>query len=245
MSAGNRAAEEFDRMAAAYASDERQPYNDMYERPAMLQIIGTLEGARVLELGCAGGAMTAGLASAGAQVTAVDVSSELVRLAQLRLGDAADVRVADIEAGCPFVQSGTVDLVVASLVLHYINDWLPVLREIDRVLVPGGRLVFSTHHPLIDYSEFDLPDYFAVTEIADRWTKGGQEFEVHFYHRPLARIFTDVAESGLVFESLAEPLPISECRNKFPGVYQKLSTRPWFLFMTARKPSTETARQSR
>jgi SAM-dependent methyltransferase len=225
-------------MADVYASDnEPQPYNELYERPAILQMAGDLRGARVLEIGCAGGALTKRLVAAGAVVTAIDVSPRLVQLARQRLGSLADVRVADAGAGFGFAPSETFDVVVASLVLHYLRDWIPVLTEINRILDFGGRLVLSTHHPLIDHPSFDLPDYFAVEEITDRWTKGEREFEVHFYHRPLAKIFEDLASAGLEFESLVEPKPVDACRDLFPHVYRKLSTNPWFLFMTARKPA--------
>lgn len=234
---GTRAAREYDRMAAVYASDdEPQPYNDLYERPAILQMAGDVRGARVLEIGCAGGALTERLVSADAVVTAIDVSPELVNLARRRIGNAADIRVGDAEVGLSFAQSQSFDVVVASLVLHYVRDWVPVLKEIKRVLVPGGRLVLSTHHPFVDYAEFQLSDYFAVEEITDYWTKGGREFEVHFYHRPLAKIFADLATAGLEFHSLVEPKPIDACRDAFPRIYHKLSTSPWFLFMTAVAP---------
>lgn len=224
-------------MSAAYASDEEpQPYNNMYERPAIIAMAGDLTGARALEIGCAGGALTKRLVSAGAIVTAIDVSPEMVRLAKQRLGGSADIRVASADERLSFAPSESFDVVVASLVLHYMRDWLPALREIYRVLRPGGRLVLSTHHPLVDYPGFGLEDYFAVEEITDVWRKGGRDFEVHFYHRPLSKIFEDLSAAGLVFESLVEPKPVDACRDSFPEVHTKLSKNPWFLFITARRP---------
>jgi ubiquinone/menaquinone biosynthesis C-methylase UbiE len=50
-----------------------------------------------------------------------------------------------------FAQDGSFDLIVASLVMHYVRDWHAVLGEFRRVLKPDGAVVFSTHHPAMDW----------------------------------------------------------------------------------------------
>jgi ubiquinone/menaquinone biosynthesis C-methylase UbiE len=54
------------------------------------------------------------------------------------------------------------DDVTASLVLHYLRDWGPALREFRRVLQPAGRLIISTHHPFMDHALAGGTDYFAT-----------------------------------------------------------------------------------
>jgi SAM-dependent methyltransferase len=104
-------------------------------------------GARALELGCHFGGTAVVLAALGARVSAVDVDRRYVALTRLnaaRHGLAARVRarrVADTER-LPF-EDGTFDLVSCNSVLEYVppGALAGVLRELDRVLAPGG-LVF-------------------------------------------------------------------------------------------------------
>ena len=78
---------------------------------------------------------------------ATDISPEMAKLARRRIGDRATVLVADLGEPLSFAQDASFDLVVGSLVLHYLRDWTPVLSEFRRVLTGDGVVVFSTHHP--------------------------------------------------------------------------------------------------
>ncbi len=96
-------------------------------------------GKRVLELGCGTGLFTAKFVKAEAQVTALDISRNLLIQAKQRLLAAA-FHQADSEF-LPY-PSGAFDAVVGSSVLHH----LPLnssLGEIARVLRPGGRIAFA------------------------------------------------------------------------------------------------------
>ncbi|HEY6737896.1 MAG TPA: methyltransferase domain-containing protein [Actinopolymorphaceae bacterium] len=226
-----RAAGDYDTMADAY--DTANPYNDLYERPAILHLAGDVDGATVVDAGCAAGALTAALVDRGARVRAFDVSPAMVELAERRLGDKADVRVADLARPLDFVDDESVDLVIASLVLHYLQDWVPTLKEFRRILRPGGKLVFSTHHPAMDWLQFERPNYFATELLTDVWTKGGRSFEVRFYRRPLSAIFAALGEAGLGIDEIVEPMPLPELATQNPEAYQRLTTRPWFLCVRA------------
>ncbi|MFI7440335.1 class I SAM-dependent methyltransferase [Nonomuraea indica] len=85
----------------------------------------------------------------------------------------------------PFAD-GAFDDVVASLVLHCLEDWGPTLAEMRRVLRPGGRLIASVQHPFVDYVIQDpRPSCFATTSYTDAWTFGGRSFPMTFWRRPL------------------------------------------------------------
>ncbi len=146
-----------------------------------------------------------GWPTSGARVTAVDASDAMVRLARERVGDAARVVRADLAAPLPFAD-GSFDAVLSSLTLHYVEDWSVPLREFARVLRPRGRLVLSTHHPLMTAS--DVADYFAVTLIEEQWPSFGDPVTMRFYHRPLERITADVVSAGFALRGLHEPRPL-------------------------------------
>jgi len=70
----------------------------------------------------------------------------MLEMAHRRLGADADLRVVDLAGPLPF-SDDAFDDVVASLVLHYLEDRGPTPAELRRVLRPGGRLLVSVDHP--------------------------------------------------------------------------------------------------
>lgn len=95
--------------------------NASYDRPAILRLAGDVTGLRVLELGCAAGVLTRQLVDRGASVLALDRELRMAALARQRLDGRARVEVADLEQPLDMVPDACIDLVVASLVLHYIE----------------------------------------------------------------------------------------------------------------------------
>ena len=114
--------------------------------------------------------------------------------------------------------------------MHYLRDWVAPLRELRRVLRDAGVVVFSTHHPMADMDLSTSGDYFATELLHDRWTKAEKTFEVSFWRRPLSAMFKAIAEAGFRVDSLAEPRPLDECRDRFPDDWKRLTTEPQFLF---------------
>jgi SAM-dependent methyltransferase len=233
----DRALDDYDQMADLYADDaEVDPVKTAYDRPAILAMAGDLEGKRVLELGCAAGGLTELLVGAGASVVAVDLHPRLIERARARLGEGAEFRVADISKPMPFLESGSFDVVTASLVLHYLEDWTTPLREAARVLRPGGLLLISTHHPTNDVEVSDPPaPYFETVLLTDTWRKGGRDFTVRFYHRPLSGIVDALADAGFVIERIPEPVPDRAAFATMPEFYERMIRVPWFLFIRAAK----------
>lgn len=239
---GELTARQYDAMAQPYASlNSRSAANAYYERPATKELIGRLaEGARVLEIGCGAGELTKWLLAQGARVRAFDVSEAMLTLARAALasgtspGDAELFR-ADLHDGLVFAQDGEFDLVVASLVLHYLESWEPALAEIHRVLRPGGHFVFSTHHPTWDGCNHSPDDYFKKMQVTEKWQRGEGLFEVTFWRRPLREMTRAIAEAGFVIELLDEPEPLEELARIEPGSFEGLSRLPFFVHFRLRK----------
>ncbi|MBO0691753.1 MAG: class I SAM-dependent methyltransferase [Acidimicrobiaceae bacterium] len=233
---GELAAAQYDAMGAVYRAHNDDPtsWNTAYERPAMISLLGEVAGRRVLEVGCGPGALTEWLVNHDALVTAMDVSSEMVRLAAERVGDRAQVVRADLGRPLSFVGDHSVDLVVASLVLHYLRDWVPVLGEFRRVLRPEGAVAFSTHHPSMDWQLYSPQDYFAIKRVNDVWTEGDRSFQVSAWRRPLTAMTEDINSAGFLIDRLIEPRPQPELARIDPAADRKLRTQPAFLFFRLR-----------
>jgi ubiquinone/menaquinone biosynthesis C-methylase UbiE len=116
-------ANHYDSFAESYSTDnESNLLNGYYERPAMINLAGDVNSHRVLDAGCGSGPLSTALRAKGAIVTGFDSSSAMVELARQRLGENAALLVADLSQPLPFAD-GAFDDVVASLVLHYLQDW--------------------------------------------------------------------------------------------------------------------------
>ena len=221
---------DYDAFARAYAADnEVNLSNAHYERPAVLALAGDVGGRRVLDAGCGSGALTAALRDRGAEVTGIDSSAGLLELARERLGPEVALRQADLSRALPFADAAFDD-VTASLVLHYLRDWQPTLREFRRVLRPRGRLIVSTHHPFMDHTLAGGEDYFATYQITEEWTKSGQTALMSFWHRPLHAMTSAFTAAGFVLAQISEPQPDAAARTLFPDDFVRFSTEPRFLF---------------
>jgi len=158
----------------------------------------------------------------------------MVALARRRLGDAAEVLRADLDAPLP-LPDAEYDLVVSPLVMDYIRDLGATFRELARVLKPGGRLVFSMGHPLADLRFSTSGDYFATERAGCTWRGFGEPVHVPFFRRPLGDIFDALAAAGLTLERLLEPRPTPAFEAADPEGYRELMTQPGFLCIRARR----------
>lgn len=117
-----------------------------YVRERMLTSGTPLRGARVLDVGCGGGLLSEALAREGADVTAIDLAPDLIKIAKLhRLesGVQVDYRLSAVEtlaAEAP----GDFDAVTCMEMLEHVPDPASVVAACAALLKPGGRLFLST-----------------------------------------------------------------------------------------------------
>ncbi len=117
------------------------------EGPAVTTLFGPVGGQRVLDLGCGTGRHTLALAQAGAHVTALDQSPEMMAVAQRKLhGSPVEWIPHALPAPLPFAEESFA-LVVAGLVVEHVAELPALLKEVVRVLQPGGRFILSALHP--------------------------------------------------------------------------------------------------
>jgi SAM-dependent methyltransferase len=228
---------DYDSVAEAYsAENENNLVNAYYERPAMLALVGDVTGRRILDAGCGSGPLSAALRDRGAVVTGIDASAGMLALARRRLGDDVALHVADLSDPLPF-DDGTFDDVVASLVLHYLEDWGPTLAELRRVLRPGGRLIASVDHPFVAYTIKDpRPDYFATTSYTFKWKFNGQSVRMRLWRKPLHAMTDAFTTAGFRLSVISEPQPDPAARELFPDAFHDLSTKTTFLFFVVEVP---------
>ena len=197
----------YDEFAKSYsAENEASLLNAFYERPAMIALAGDVAGRRILDAGCGSGPLSAALGAGGAVMTGFDSSPAMLELARRRLGPAADLHLADLGKPLPFADS-SFDDVVASLVLHYLEDWSAPLAELRRVLKPGGRLILSVNHPTVSVVTQPAEDYFAIRQYSEDYEFAGEPAVLTFWHRPLHAMINAFTAAGYRVATVSEPGP--------------------------------------
>ncbi|MHA1123001.1 MAG: class I SAM-dependent methyltransferase [Candidatus Heimdallarchaeota archaeon] len=110
----------YDKMGMAYIRKSKQNlHNVYYNNPAIVSLAGEVKGKEVFEVGCGGGSLTEWLVNQGASVVACDVSEQMVKYTKKKLGSKAKILIADISEPLDFLEVNSVDMIIASLVLHY------------------------------------------------------------------------------------------------------------------------------
>ena len=214
---------------------DTKPFNAYYERPATISLLPDVKGKKVLDAGCAAGWYTKWLLEKGASVIAVDFSPNMIEMTKKRVGNKAEILRADLNEPLKFIEDESIDVVLSSLVLHYIKNWDVVMSEFNRILKKGGQLIFSVHHPFMDFTVFNKENYFLTELLDDEWNTNNGKVKIQFYRRPLSKIITFVIGSGFVLEKLLEPMPIEQFKIEQPNTYDRLTKNPQFLFIRAKK----------
>jgi SAM-dependent methyltransferase len=178
------------------------------------RLLGDVADRDVLEIGCGAAQGARWLTAAGAKVTAFDVSSGQLRESR-RLDERSGVRVtrlvqADAQR-LPF-RSASFDVVMSAFGgIPFVADSARVMREVARVLRPGGRLVFSVTHPV----RWAFPDdpgpagltaqqsYFDRTPYVEVDDRGEAAYVEH--HRTLGDRVRELVAAGLVLDDVVEP----------------------------------------
>jgi SAM-dependent methyltransferase len=166
----------------------------------------------VLELGCGAAAGARWLRTAGARAVGLDLSAGMLRHARtaaVRTGVPVPLVQADALA-LPF-RAACFDAVCTAFgAVPFVADSAALMREVSRVLRPGGRFVFSATHPM----RWIFPDdpgeggLSAVNSYFDRRPYVEQENGVPRYveqHRTLGDRIRELVAAGLVLTDLVEP----------------------------------------
>ena len=220
--------------AKSYASKiEYNSHNALYERPATLSLLPDVRGKKILDAGCGPGIYTELLTDKGAMVTAIDHSPEMIALTREKAGEKANIILANMNSTLDFLKNEEFDIIISSMVIHYIKDWHLLFSEFNRVLKKDGLLIFSTGHPFAEYADHSDGNYFDTEMIVELWPS--YNINVTSYRRPLGDIFKVLKETDFRIDEVLEPQPVEECRERFPDAFEILSTKPWFICFKAIK----------
>ncbi|QNN47031.1 bifunctional 2-polyprenyl-6-hydroxyphenol methylase/3-demethylubiquinol 3-O-methyltransferase UbiG [Thermomonas brevis] len=208
--------------AGNYSQAELDKFDDLAQRwwdpdgpqkalhalnPARLGYVAertTLRDARVLDVGCGGGLLSEALAKSGAQVTAIDLAPNLLKVARLhglelsqqQPGIKVEYRQMPVEALAGEAPA-SFDAVTCMEMLEHVPDPASIVRACATLLKPGGRLFLSTLNR--------TPAAFALAIVGAEYVarllpKGTHQYRDFIKPSELARLLRD---AGLELEDVS------------------------------------------
>lgn len=233
-------------------------YRDLLNTPAFLDILPKVTGLTGLDLGCGEGSNTRLLAARGAKMTAIDIAPTFIAHAlEIEKKDPSgiDFQVADGSA-LPFADCAF-DFATAFMSLMDMADQAAALREVERVLRPGGFFQFSILHPCFITPNHrtlrdddgrvtgkEVRDYFVPTDgaVETWWFSALPEnerhkvppFKVPRFHRTLGEWVDMICSADLRIEKFAEPVANEELARSEPAISDNRAY-PSFLHIRVRK----------
>jgi ubiquinone/menaquinone biosynthesis C-methylase UbiE len=218
-----RAETSWERVATWYdgwVGERGSTYHRELAIPAVLDLLGSVEGEEVLDLGGGQGVLAPYLAERGARVTVVDASARLIAAAKRRHGALRSVRflVGDARhlAAVAGLDEASFDAAVLLLSIQDMDPLDDVVRSIDWALRPRARAVVLMTHPAfrqprhsgwgvdagrkLTYRRVDA----YLSEMAVPMKSLGGGLPTRSFHRPISTYVNAFAEAGLVTDAMLE-----------------------------------------
>ncbi|MCR1899818.1 class I SAM-dependent methyltransferase [Irregularibacter muris] len=207
------------------------------------KMLPDFKGKRVLDLGCGFGWHSRYALEQGAKsIVGIDISERMLQEAREKttspLIEYIHMPVEDMD-----YPENSFDVVVSSLVFHYIESFENICKKISQCLVQGGDFVFSVEHPVFtaqgnqqwycdakgNLLHWPVDHYFEegvrqAVFLGEKVTK---------YHRTLTTYINALIQCGFEIIKLVEPQPADHLMNE-PGMKEELR-RPMMLLISARK----------
>jgi ubiquinone/menaquinone biosynthesis C-methylase UbiE len=233
-------------------------FRRLYNNPAFFAFVGDLSGQYVLDVGCGEGYNTRLFSQRGARMVGIDISTgmiEAARAEEARQPMGIRYEVASMNDLSLF-EDETFDACVSTMALMDCADYAGAVRDIHRVLRPGGLFAYNVCHPCFTYEirdwDYDhdgecigvrLGVYFQEGAYEEQWWFGAapedekaatEPFTVLYFHRTLAEFVNPLCEAGFRIEEIAEPRPTDEACEQDPRL-KKHQLVPQTLCVKGRK----------
>ncbi|QBD76619.1 class I SAM-dependent methyltransferase [Ktedonosporobacter rubrisoli] len=198
--------------------------------PQFWDLLGDVEGQTVCDLACGQGWIARELARRGAHVTGIDLAENLLALAK-RAEEQKPLGIVYLQGDAQNPQAfikGSFDGLVCVLSLMDIADLQAVFQTMQRMLKPGGWLVFAITHPCFQapHAQWITTDSGEVARVVRGYfkegfwmtaTPGGVRSRVGAHHRMLSTYLNALVAANFTLEQMLEPMATGERARQVPG----------------------------
>jgi len=173
----------------------RQGFFSEAVREKAYAVAGVQRGKTAADIGAGTGFVTEGLIQRGLQVIAVDQSGAMLTEMMRKFVDYGMITYRLGEAEALPIPGATVDYAFANMYLHHVESPSGAIREMARILKPGGKLVITD----LDEHRFE----FLRTEHHDRW--------LGFKREDVGRWFVEVGLGDVRVEAVGDSCSAESC----------------------------------
>jgi ubiquinone/menaquinone biosynthesis C-methylase UbiE len=229
-------------LIAAYCSKYGDINKEVLLTPVILEILGRVADKNILDAGCGEGFLSRLMAERGAFVTAVDYSAKLLEIARKRTADNLQIEYlhANLEH-LDMLNDDTFDIVVSCVVIQDVPDYQAAVKEMYRVLQPGGTCILAMTHPCFSSDGgwvkdskgkklyWKIDNYFYERGFEISLTPNSDNNPIGF-HRTLTSYFRTIVGTGFMIEDMMEPYPSQEAIGRHPDFIDDLRMTHFLVF---------------
>lgn len=209
MKTWNDYAKEYDQKVGETGDlDHRKTLN-----PVIFKLLGNVKNNEILDLGCGQGYFSRLLEKQGAIVTGIDLSQDLINIANQRnkeqnlnikyfVSNAADLKV---------LENNKFDIIVSNMAFMDIENIEKTIKECSKVLKNNGYIVFSLVNPIFGISERKKDDNGYFLKLMKYKTNStitnenrGFNFKTTHYHRPVGYYINILANNSFCITNYEE-----------------------------------------
>jgi len=251
----------WDELAEVYQEETVISCNDFHYGPLVAgdshyKLLPELQNKTCLEIGCGAGQNSIYLAKQGANCTAIDISQVQINIGN-DIAKQEEVQVSFVRADMQELEEVApqkeYDLIHSAFGIPFVQNQQQLLYQCFNKLCHGGRLLFSTAHPLWngEWLELDgdngvfINDYFHP--MADL-RENGDDAQACCQPLPISKTISTLLQAGFIIKAFLEPQPLANLRStkhKKPPYYSEMWMEkyedmkcvPFTIIIAADKPS--------
>jgi len=211
----------YDRWAPVYEKDGN-PMVNLDELVFGEEFTFNVKGKSVIDLGCGTGRHSIKFAEKGASVTALDISSGMLKEALEKKGSEKVKFICHELSDKLPVPDEHFDFVISSLVLEHIENLLYFFKEAKRVCKKKGKIFITAMHPSMMLLDVQANFKDSAT---------GEEIRPKGYPNQMSDFVNAIIKSGLKIESFKEYFCTADFIEKFPRAKRFLGWPMLTLFI--------------